>query len=163
MFMTVLISRINSWVSWFIFNLQKNKWVCRETTLTGESRFHISTLLGIVAGSLITGSKGLTHWTSETVCECSEIAGSPQVSSTPLIYVTFLPSIISIQHCQFTVSHSYIFERLSSASPCKQVHPHPGGRLTPSSCFGPCCSLGSVCSSPAIDMLFVPVVHISHT
>jgi hypothetical protein len=24
------------------------------------------------------GSKGLTHWTSETVCECSEIAGSPQ-------------------------------------------------------------------------------------
>ncbi len=30
--------------------------------------------------SLITGSKGLTHWTSETVYECSEIAGSPQGS-----------------------------------------------------------------------------------
>jgi hypothetical protein len=27
----------------------------------------------------MTGSKGLTHWTSETVCECSEIAGSPQL------------------------------------------------------------------------------------
>jgi hypothetical protein len=26
----------------------------------------------------MTGSKGLTHWTSETVCECSEIAGSLQ-------------------------------------------------------------------------------------
>jgi hypothetical protein len=28
-------------------------------------------------GSLMTGSKGLTHWTSGTVYECSEIAGSP--------------------------------------------------------------------------------------
>jgi hypothetical protein len=27
------------------------------------------------------GSKGLTHWTSETVYECSEIAGSPQYYS----------------------------------------------------------------------------------
>ncbi len=49
-----------------------------ETTLTGESRFHISTPLWIEPRSLMTGSKGLTHWTSETVCECSEIAGSPQ-------------------------------------------------------------------------------------
>jgi hypothetical protein len=46
--------------------------------LTGESRFHISTPLGIEPGSLMTGIKGWTHWTSETVCECSEIAGSPQ-------------------------------------------------------------------------------------
>jgi hypothetical protein len=44
--------------------------------LTGESWFHIRTPLGIEPGSLMTGSKGLTHWTSETVCECSEIAGS---------------------------------------------------------------------------------------
>jgi hypothetical protein len=44
--------------------------------LTGESRFHISTPLGIELGSLMVGSKGLTHWTIETVCECSEIAGS---------------------------------------------------------------------------------------
>jgi hypothetical protein len=28
----------------------------------------------------MTGSKGLTHWTSETVSECSEIAGSSQGS-----------------------------------------------------------------------------------
>ncbi len=52
-------------------------YLCNETTLTGESRFHRSTLLGIEQGSLMTGSKGLTHWTSETVYECSEIAGSP--------------------------------------------------------------------------------------
>ncbi len=51
---------------------------CSETTLTGESRFHISTPLGIETGSLMTGSKRVTHWTSETVYECSEIAGSPQ-------------------------------------------------------------------------------------
>ncbi len=50
---------------------------CSETMLTEESRFHISTPLGIEPGSLMTGSKGLTHWISEAVCECSEIAGSP--------------------------------------------------------------------------------------
>jgi hypothetical protein len=49
---------------------------CSETMLTGESRFHISTTLGIEPGSLMTGSKGLTLWTSETVYECSEITGS---------------------------------------------------------------------------------------
>jgi hypothetical protein len=52
---------------------------CSETTLTGESQFHMSTPLGIEPGSLMMGSKGLTHWTSETVYECSEIAGSPQL------------------------------------------------------------------------------------
>jgi hypothetical protein len=51
--------------------------------LTGESRFHISTPLGIEPGSLITGSKQVLHWTSRTVCECSEIAGSPQGSPPP--------------------------------------------------------------------------------
>jgi hypothetical protein len=49
-----------------------------ETTLTGESRFYISTPLGIEPGSLMTGSKWVDHWTIVTVCECSEIAGSPQ-------------------------------------------------------------------------------------
>ncbi len=34
--------------------------------------------LGIEPGSLMTGSKGLTHWTSKTECECNEIAGFPQ-------------------------------------------------------------------------------------
>jgi hypothetical protein len=38
----------------------------------------ISTPLGIEPGSLMTGSKWVTHWTSETVYECSEIVGSPQ-------------------------------------------------------------------------------------
>ncbi len=51
---------------------------CSETTLTGESRFHILTPLGIEPGSLMTGSKRVVHWTSETWCKCSEIAGSPQ-------------------------------------------------------------------------------------
>jgi hypothetical protein len=35
--------------------------------------------LGIEPGSLMTGSKGVNHWTSGTVYECSEIAGSPQL------------------------------------------------------------------------------------
>jgi hypothetical protein len=52
---------------------------CSETTLTGESRFHISTPLGIEPGSLMTGSKQGDHWTSGTVYECSEIVGSPQI------------------------------------------------------------------------------------
>jgi hypothetical protein len=51
---------------------------CSETTLKGESRFHISTPLGIKPGSLMTGSKRVDYWTSGTVSECSEIAGSPQ-------------------------------------------------------------------------------------
>jgi hypothetical protein len=49
--------------------------------LTGESRLYISTPLGIEPGSLMTGSNQVDHWTSGTVCECSEIAGSPQGSS----------------------------------------------------------------------------------
>jgi hypothetical protein len=53
--------------------------------LTGESWFHISTPLGIEPGSLMTGSKGLTHWTSETVR--SEITGSPQGSPPAADYV----------------------------------------------------------------------------
>ncbi len=60
---------------------------CSKTMLTGESRFRISTTLGIEPGSLMMGSKGLTHWTSETVCECSEIAGSPQGSPPAADYV----------------------------------------------------------------------------
>ncbi len=115
-FVTVPISRINSWVSWFIFNLQINKWVYCETMLTRESRFHISTPLGIEPGSLMTESKGLTYWTSETVYEAVRLQALHRLVAHPLIYVTFLPSMISIQDSQFTVSHSYILERLSSAS-----------------------------------------------
>jgi hypothetical protein len=50
---------------------------CSETMLTGESRFHISTPLGIEPGSLIMGSTRVDYWTSGTVYESSEIAGSP--------------------------------------------------------------------------------------
>jgi hypothetical protein len=53
---------------------------CSETMPTGESRFHIGTPLGIEPGSLMMGSKRLDYWTSGTVYECSEIAGSPQRS-----------------------------------------------------------------------------------
>jgi hypothetical protein len=51
---------------------------CSEITLTGEAQFHISTPLGIEPGSFMTESKRVDHWTSGTVYECSEIAGSPQ-------------------------------------------------------------------------------------
>jgi hypothetical protein len=53
---------------------------CSETSLTGESRFHISTPppRGFKPRSLVMGSKGLVHWTSETWWEWSEIAGSAQ-------------------------------------------------------------------------------------
>jgi hypothetical protein len=55
--------------------------------LSGESQFHISNPLGIEPRSLMTESKGLTHWTSETVYECSDIAGSPQGSPPAADYV----------------------------------------------------------------------------
>ncbi len=51
---------------------------CSETTVIGESQFHISTPLGIEPGSLMMGSKRVDHWTSGTVYECSEIAGFPR-------------------------------------------------------------------------------------
>ncbi len=50
---------------------------CSKTTPTGESWFHIRTPRGIECGSLMTGRKQVDHWTSGTVYECSEIAGSP--------------------------------------------------------------------------------------
>ncbi len=56
--------------------------------LTGESRFHISTPLGIEPGSLMTGSKHVDHWTSGTVYECGEIAGSEQGSPPAAYYVS---------------------------------------------------------------------------
>jgi hypothetical protein len=59
--------------------MSRKRVVCCETTLMGESRFHISTVLGIESGSFMTGSKRVDQWTSGTVYECSEIAGSPQV------------------------------------------------------------------------------------
>jgi hypothetical protein len=50
---------------------------------TGESRFHISTPLGIEPGSLMMGSKQVDQWTSRTMYECSEIAGSAQAPPPP--------------------------------------------------------------------------------
>ncbi len=55
-------------------------WKHSEALLTGESRFHTSTRLGIEPRSLMTGSKLVVHWTSETWCDCSEITGSPQIA-----------------------------------------------------------------------------------
>ncbi len=51
---------------------------CSETSLTGESRFQISTPREFELGFLVTWSKQVVHWTSETWWEWSEIAGSPQ-------------------------------------------------------------------------------------
>ncbi len=60
--------------------LDASRWghQCSKTKLTGESRFHMSTTLETEPGSLMMGSKWVDCWTSGTVCECSEIAGSPQ-------------------------------------------------------------------------------------
>jgi hypothetical protein len=58
----------------------KHSQSCSETTLTGESQFHKSTPMGFEPGSLMTGSKWVDHWTSGTVYDCSEIAGSLQSS-----------------------------------------------------------------------------------
>ncbi len=52
---------------------------CSKTMLTGESRFHISTPLGIEPRSLMTGSKWADRWSSGTEYEYSEIAGSPNI------------------------------------------------------------------------------------
>jgi hypothetical protein len=60
---------------------------CSKTTLKGESRFHISTPLGIEPGSLMTGIKRVVHLTSKTWYECSEIAGSQQGSPPAADYV----------------------------------------------------------------------------
>jgi hypothetical protein len=57
---------------------------CSKTSLTGESRFHISPPRGFEPRSLVTRSKGLVHWTSKTWWEWNEIAGSPQVLSMAL-------------------------------------------------------------------------------
>jgi hypothetical protein len=62
---------------------------CSETLLTGESLFHISTSLGIEPGSIMTGSKLVDHWTSGTVCEGTEIAGSTQGSPPAADYVSY--------------------------------------------------------------------------
>ncbi len=66
---------------------RKKTTYCSETTVIGESWFDIRTPLGIEPGSLMMGSTGLTHGASETVCECSEIAGSPQGSPPGANYV----------------------------------------------------------------------------
>jgi hypothetical protein len=71
-----------------VYRSQIDIHICSKTMLTGESRFHISIPLGIKPGSLITGSKQVDHWTSGTVYECSEIAGSPQGSPPPADYVS---------------------------------------------------------------------------
>jgi hypothetical protein len=54
--------------------------------LSGESWFHTNPgftlvpLWGYEAGSLMTGSKKVDHWTIGTMCQCIEIAGSAQGS-----------------------------------------------------------------------------------
>ncbi len=59
---------------------------CSDTTLTGESRFHKVPSWGFEPRFLVTGSKRVVHWTSETWWEWSEIAGSPHISIyTPIL------------------------------------------------------------------------------
>jgi hypothetical protein len=67
---------------------------CSETMLIWESRFRISTPLGIELRSLMTGSIRVTHWTSETVYECREIVGSPQMLDIAKIIQCRCPPMI---------------------------------------------------------------------
>jgi hypothetical protein len=39
---------------------------CSKTMLKGYSRFHLSPPRGVEPGSLVTGSKQVVYWTSET-------------------------------------------------------------------------------------------------
>jgi hypothetical protein len=55
---------------------------CSETTLTGESRFHISPPQGIWTW-VPYGSTQVVYWTSETWWESCEIAGFPQILNWP--------------------------------------------------------------------------------
>jgi hypothetical protein len=80
---------------------------CSETMLTGGSRFHMSTPLVIEPGSLMTGSKHVNQWTSGTVYERSEIAGSPQTQFDAL-YVKGLAEKQMIQ----SYTTEFAFEKL---------------------------------------------------
>jgi hypothetical protein len=66
-------------------DMQKLSYHACSKTLSGESRFHRDTPLGIISGSFMRESKWVVHWTSETWCECSEIAGSPHASNYEIL------------------------------------------------------------------------------
>ncbi len=74
--------------------------VTNVAMLTGESRFHISTSQWTESRFLITTSKWVDHWTIGNVCECSEIAGSPQVHFTKNYSITVitLHYILALSH-----------------------------------------------------------------
>ncbi len=72
-FQQIPVQRFRSYSEILNFKVQ-----CSETTLTGESRFHISPPRGFESESLVAGSKQVVHWTSETWWESCEIAGSRQ-------------------------------------------------------------------------------------
>ncbi len=76
-----------------------------KTTLNKGFRFHISTPLGIEPGSLMMGNKRVDHWISGTVCECSEIADSPQL---------FLNEILSFQARSVQMCNMDAFQKLNT-------------------------------------------------
>ncbi len=97
---------------------------CSETTLTGESRFHLGTPLGIEPRSLMTGSKRVLHWTSETWYECSDIAGFPQYcfffSISSSFSERFLPNQNQVQVNNIPFGEYYkIFQRKATC----RLHP----------------------------------------
>jgi hypothetical protein len=85
--------------------------------LTGESRFHISTPLRVEPRSLLTGSKGLTHWTSETVCECSEIAGCPQYTCFLLLAQKFSERVLGRNKLLTLAKRQYLKKKQILLSP----------------------------------------------
>jgi hypothetical protein len=76
----------------------------------------------------------------------------------------YIPSTWKLwQYHDFTVSHPYILERLSSAAPPEWVHLSPvlGEDWLPLHAWT-CYPSSSVCFGPPSNMLFVPTVYISH-
>ncbi len=96
---------------------------CSETTLTEESQFHIIIPLGIEPGSLMTGSKWVDHWTSGTVYECNEIAGSPQCQETSHKFFKNLKNskicfwMLSVNSGNVAVNFSWGFQFFTIFSP----------------------------------------------
>ncbi len=101
-----------------------------ETTQTGQSRFHISTPWGSEPGSLVTGSKRVVHWTSETLWEWSEIAGSPHCYICGTVpfnqvykYIYFTEPINQVSSYVYsTVPVTQVYIYIYSTAPIPSLH-----------------------------------------
>ncbi len=70
-----------------------------------QSWFHMSTPLGIEPESCMTGGKRADFWTSGTVYECSEIAGSAQNPGMSTISMVWKETQREVRHHWFIYSY----------------------------------------------------------